>query len=89
MKEIPEEYRNDVIKLCRLYNIFYDGNLKPDSITTETHLKNDLGLRRINKLALEDALGRSYPTADGLTFASGIRTVGDVINYINRKLVQQ
>ena len=89
MAEIPENYMNEVRALCRLHNRYYKSGLDPKSISMKTRLRDDLGIGNLDMVLMEDALMRRYPAAEGLAFVPGINTVGDVINYINRKLVQQ
>lgn len=81
MDEIPERYRNVIASLCRLYK----STIDPESITAGTHLKNDLGMKRIDMLSMETLLGKRYPGINGFAFTPGIRTVGGLINYIEKK----
>lgn len=89
MSDLPEEYRKVVESLCRIYNIGHKERImEPDSIDMETSLKGDLGLRHIHVFEIETLLQKRYPDIKNLSFTPGIRTVGDVINYINRGIVQ-
>ena len=82
MNEIPEQYRNVIASLCRLYK----SEIDPESITADTHLKDDLGMRQIDMLSMENILEKKrYPGIKGFAFTPGIRTVGSLINYIEKK----
>jgi hypothetical protein len=87
MNDIPEQYRGEVVALCRLYNRQHaENHIDPASISPETDLK-DIGLRHIDILGMEATLERKYPAIDGLAQAHGIDTVGDVINYMQRRTI--
>ena len=80
---IPEDYQNTLKGLCRLYNMSCEGNhLDIDSINMKTHIKDNLGIRRIDVLHAEVILESRYPAIDGLSHAPGITTIGDAIRYI-------
>jgi hypothetical protein len=84
MGNIPEGYRSFVESLCRLYNVQNSGmgvSIDPKSISRDTNLK-DIGLRRINMVAMETVAEQRYPAITGISDTPGIETVGDVIDYI-------
>ncbi len=82
--QIPEKYAGVVAPLCRLYNktkAREGKRIDPESIGMDTNLK-DIGIRKIDMVGMETVLEESYPGIEGVGFARGIKTVRDLINYI-------
>ncbi len=80
--------RNEIIEKLKEILLFADdsSNDKIDSIGAETHLQNDLGLTSVNMLYLIIATEEEF----GIRFTdigmNEFGTVGDVADYIERKL---